>query len=103
LGWPPQRGRALQLPIYGLCAQQQLTTERGRTWTLGEAAYIAFKGPRRVVPLFAAGDKEKTLADAQQRMADTLDAIARGEFPPAPDDVWRCETCSFSSVCRRDY
>ncbi|MBI3400660.1 MAG: PD-(D/E)XK nuclease family protein [Acidobacteria bacterium] len=103
LGWPPQRGRALQLPIYGLCAQQQLTTERGRTWTLGEAAYIAFKGPRRVVPLFSAGDREKTLADAQQRMADTLDAIARGEFPPAPDDVYRCETCSFASVCRKDY
>lgn len=103
LGWPPQRGRALQLPIYGLCAQQQLTAERGRPWTLGEAAYIAFKGPRRVVPLFSAGDREKTLADAQQRMADTLDAIARGEFPPTPDDVYRCETCSFATVCRKDY
>jgi ATP-dependent helicase/DNAse subunit B len=103
LGWPPQRGRALQLPIYGLCAQQQLTAERGRTWTLGEAAYIAFKGPRRVVPLFSAGDREKTLADAQQRMSDTLDAIARGEFPPTPDDVYRCETCSFATVCRKDY
>ena len=103
LGWPPQRGRALQLPIYGLCAQQKLTAERGRTWTLGEAAYIAFKGPRRVVPLFSAGDREKTLADAQQRMADTLDAIARGEFPPTPDDVYRCETCSFATVCRKDY
>jgi RecB family exonuclease len=103
LGWPPQRGRALQLPIYGLCAQQKLTAERARTWTLGEAAYIAFKGPRRVVPLFSAGDREKTLADAQQRMADTLDAIARGEFPPTPDDVYRCETCSFATVCRKDY
>ena len=103
LGWPPQRGRALQLPIYGLCAQQQLTAERGRPWTLGEATYIAFKGPRRIVPLFSPGDREKTLADAQQRMADALDAIARGEFPPAPDDVYRCETCSFASVCRKDY
>jgi RecB family exonuclease len=103
LGWPPQRGRALQLPIYGLCAQQQLSAERGQTWRLGEAAYIAFKGPRRVVPLFSPGDREKTLAHAQQRMADTLDAIARGEFPPTPDDVYRCETCSFATVCRKDY
>ncbi|MBI3493844.1 MAG: PD-(D/E)XK nuclease family protein, partial [Acidobacteria bacterium] len=103
LGWPPQRGRALQLPIYGLCAQQQLTAAGGRTWTLGEAAYIAFKGPRRVVPLFTGADREKTLADAQQRLAGVLDAIAQGEFPPAPDDVYRCETCSFASVCRKDY
>ena len=35
--------------------------------------------------------------------ADTLDAIARGDFPPTPDDVYRCEQCSFSAVCRRDY
>ena len=40
---------------------------------------------------------------AQQRLADTLDAIERGEFPPTPDDVFRCETCSFAAVCRKDY
>ena len=27
----------------------------------------------------------------------------RGEFPPTPDDVYRCETCSFAAVCRKDY
>ena len=41
--------------------------------------------------------------EAQQRLAETVDAIGRGEFPPTPDDVWRCETCSFASVCRKDY
>ncbi len=51
LGWPPNRARALQLPIYSLCAEQRLAGHRGRSWTLGEAAYLAFKGPRRVVPL----------------------------------------------------
>ena len=107
LGWPPDRGRALQLPIYGICAEQRLTAERGRRWRLGEAAYLAFKGPRRVVPLFATGSqKDEVLAKAQQRLADTLDAIERGEFPPAPDDVHRCETCSFvvgvqEGLCRR--
>jgi ATP-dependent helicase/nuclease subunit B len=104
LGWPPQRGRALQLPIYSLCAEQRLAGYRGKAWRLGEAAYLAFKGPKRVVPLFAAAaDRGKVLAEAQQRLAETVDAIQRGEFPPTPDDVWRCETCSFASVCRKDY
>jgi ATP-dependent helicase/nuclease subunit B len=104
LGWPPNRARALQLPIYGACAEQRLVQHRGRSWRLGEAVYLAFKGPRRVVPLFASdADRLRVLADAQQRLVETVDAIARGDFPPAPDDVWRCETCSFSSVCRKDY
>jgi ATP-dependent helicase/nuclease subunit B len=104
LGWPPNRGRALQLPIYSLCAEQRLAGHNGRSWTLGEAAYLAFKGPRRVVPLFSSpADRAKVLADAQQRLADAVDAIARGEFPPTPDDVYRCESCSFASVCRKDY
>ena len=103
LGWPPDRGRALQLPIYALCAEQQLDV-LGRSWTLGEAMYLAFKGPKRVVPLFGnEAAKAETLASAQQRLADTLDAIERGEFPPSPQDVFRCETCSYAAVCRKDY
>lgn len=103
LGWPPDRSRALQLPIYGLCAEQQLH-ELGRRWTLGEAVYLAFKGPKRVVPLFASdAARDETLTRAQQRMLETLDAIERGEFPPTPDDVYRCDNCSFSAVCRKDY
>jgi ATP-dependent helicase/nuclease subunit B len=104
LGWPPNRTRALQLPIYGLCAEQRLVAYRGRQWVLGEAVYLAFKGPRRVVPLYiSAADRARVLAEAQQRLVDTVDAIAAGEFPPRPDDVWRCETCSFAAVCRKDY
>jgi len=103
LGWPPRGRRVFQLPIYGLCAEQQLASYRGRKWTLGEAAYLAFKGPKRVVPLFSSSDRDKVLIEAQQRLSDTLDAIERGEFPPTPDDVYRCETCSFTAVCRKDY
>ena len=104
LGWPPARTRALQLPIYSICAEQRLVSYRGRNWTLGEAAYLAFKGPKRVVPLFSSpADRTKVLAEAQQRLADTVDAISRGAFPPTPDDVFRCESCSFASVCRKDY
>jgi hypothetical protein len=104
LGWPPNRARALQLPIYGVCAEQQLANHRGRSWTLGEAVYLAFKGPKRVVPLFPSlSDCEKVLGAAQQRLVDTIDAIERGDFPPTPDDVYRCDTCSFAPVCRKDY
>lgn len=103
LGWPPDRSRALQLPIYGLCAEQQLR-ELGRRWTLGEAVYLAFKGPKRVVPLFGnESARQETLVRAQTRMIETLDAIERGEFPPTPDDVYRCDSCSFAAVCRKDY
>jgi RecB family exonuclease len=104
LGWPPDRRKALQLAIYAVCAEQRLAGRHGRNWTLREAVYLAFKGPRRVVPLFQSDEgRHDVLAGAQQRMADALDAIARGEFPPTPDDVFRCETCTFSSVCRKDY
>ncbi|MQA31665.1 MAG: hypothetical protein GEU82_17820, partial [Luteitalea sp.] len=104
LGWPPDRSRALQLPIYALLAEQRLTKHRGRSWSLGEAMYLAFKGPKRVVPLFTSnGNRQELMARAGQRVAETLDAIEAGSFPPSPDDVFRCETCSFSSVCRKDY
>jgi RecB family exonuclease len=104
LGRPPSRATAFQLPIYSVCAEQRLMSYRGRAWTLGEAAYLAFKGTRRVVPLFSSpADRSKVLAEAQQRLADTVDAISRGEFPPTPDGVFRCERCSFAPVCRKDY
>jgi RecB family exonuclease len=104
LGWPPNRARALQLPIYGLIAEQELAGYRGQRWTLAEAVYLAFKGPKRVVPLFSSPtDRSRVLADAQERLDRTLHAIAHGEFPPTPDDVYRCETCRFAAVCRKDY
>jgi RecB family exonuclease len=103
LGWPPNRARALQLPVYSICAEQQLARLDGTNWRLSEAAYVAFKGPKRVVPLFAPGDRDRVLREAQQRLIDALDAIERGEFPPHPQDVYRCETCAYAAVCRKDY
>jgi len=104
LGWPPQVSKALQLPIYGVCAEQALRGRRGRQWVLGEASYLAFKGPRRVVPLFSAsGNRDEVLQRAQDRLVATIDAIGRGEFPPTPDDLFRCDTCAFAAVCRKDY
>jgi hypothetical protein len=56
------------------------------------------------VPLFTTpSDRDEVLSGAQVRLTATIDAIGRGEFPPTPDDVFRCETCDFASVCRKDY
>jgi CRISPR/Cas system-associated exonuclease Cas4 (RecB family) len=86
-----------------LCVQQQLSARSGKNWTIGEAAYLAFKGPKRVVPLFSSGDRDRVLREAQERLVEVVDAIERGEFPPRPDDVYRCETCAYAAVCRKDY
>jgi RecB family exonuclease len=100
----PNKSRALQLPIYGLCAEQRLRRYRGRSWTLGEAAYISFRGPQRVTPLFTKrSDRDQVMAAAQERLIDAVDAIERGEFPPTPTDVFLCGFCSYGSVCRKDY
>ena len=70
----PSKSRALQLPIYGLCAEQRLKLHGGREWTLGEAAYIAFRGAKRVTPLFTArSDRAQVLADAQQKLLAAVD------------------------------
>ena len=104
LGWPPNKARAFQLPIYGVCAEQSLDGYLGRRWTLGELAYLAFEGPNRVVRLSGSdAERLRVLRDAQQRLVDTVEAIQVGRFPPAPDDVYRCETCTYAAVCRKDY
>jgi RecB family exonuclease len=100
----PRKSRALQLPIYGLGAEQRLRSYRGRNWTLGEAAYISFRGPRKITPLFTArSGRDAVLASAQERLIDAVDAIERGEFPPTPEDVFLCGFCSYGAVCRKDY
>ncbi len=100
----PQKSRALQLPIYGLCAEQKLRAYRGRSWTLGEAAYIAFRGPKRITPLFTPrSNREQVMRDAQERLVTAVDGIEAGRFPPTPDDVFLCGFCSHGTVCRKDY
>jgi RecB family exonuclease len=100
----PSKSRALQLPIYGLCAEQRLTSYHGRDWTLGEAAYIAFRGARKVTPLFTArSDRAEVLSTAQEKLIDAVENIERGAFPPTPEDVFLCGFCSYAAVCRKDY
>jgi RecB family exonuclease len=100
----PSRSRALQLPIYGLCAEQRLAGHRGRQWRLGEAAYVSFRGARRVTPLFGPRSRrEEVLASAQEKLVAAVNGIERGDFPPTPDDVFLCGFCQYGAVCRKDY
>jgi RecB family exonuclease len=101
-GSAPERSRALQVPVYALCAQERLAGRDGAPWTVEEALYISFAGKRSVVRVADAGDQEM-LATARERVFGLVDQINAGEFPPRPHDPMICSYCAYSSVCRKDY
>jgi RecB family exonuclease len=102
-GRAPQPRRALQLPLYSVCAARQLSARGGAAWTVGEAAYIAFGGPRRIVPMAGRGSDEQAIADAEARLGVAVAAMQRGEFPVQPIEPFRCTFCAYAAVCRKDY
>jgi len=103
-GSGPNPRRALQVPIYALCAQERLTERDGARWEIDEAAYVAFSGKRTLVPVVKAGsDGSSALGDARARLFDVLDGIAEEIFPPRPHDEMICRYCAYPSVCRKDY
>jgi ATP-dependent helicase/nuclease subunit B len=104
-GYPPAPQRALQVPIYALCAQEELLARDGHPWQVEEAAYVAFAGKRALVPVVkpAGDDGESILSAARSRLLTAIDGIEGGEFPPRPHDPAICNYCSFASVCRKDY
>jgi ATP-dependent helicase/nuclease subunit B len=99
----PKAGRALQLPIYGVCAEQDLAGRHGRSWRLGRAGYVAFRERNAFTPLGGSSSLADAVADGQARFLDTLEAIERGEFPPRPDEPFLCTRCGYATVCRKDY
>lgn len=103
LGKAPKISRALQLPVYGICAQQSLEGHRGRSWTLGLAGYVAFREKNAFVALGASSSLKEAIDAGQTRMLAAIDAIERGEFPPNPDEPFLCTRCGYASVCRKDY
>jgi ATP-dependent helicase/nuclease subunit B len=106
-GYPPDPKRALQVPVYALCAREQLAERQGATWSIDEAAYVAFSGVRTVVPVVRRGtpaaDADAVLARARARAFEAVDGVERGEFPPRPYELRLCTSCAFPSVCRKDY
>ena len=103
LGKAPKPARVLQLPVYGVCAQQSLEGRHGRSWTLGRAGYVAFREKNAFVGLGTSTSLADAVAAGQERLLGALDAIERGEFPPRPDEPFLCTRCGYSSVCRKDY
>jgi ATP-dependent helicase/nuclease subunit B len=103
LGRAPKTGRALQLPIYGVCATQHLEGRHGQQWPVSRAGYVAFKEKNAFVALGASGPLEEALAEGQARLVAALDGIERGEFPVRPEEPFLCTRCGYSGVCRKDY
>jgi ATP-dependent helicase/nuclease subunit B len=104
-GYPPNTRRALQVPIYALCASERLASSGRGAWTVDEAAYVAFSGKRSLVPVIKGGAKDagETLTAARERVLAAVDAITSGAFPPKPYDEMMCTFCAYPSVCRKDY
>ncbi|HTM02032.1 MAG TPA: PD-(D/E)XK nuclease family protein [Vicinamibacterales bacterium] len=104
-GSAPNPRRALQVPVYALVAQEQLSARDGQPWQVDAASYVALTGKRNLVSVVKAGspDAEAPLQDARARLFELLDGIDAGLFPPRPHDEMICRYCAYPSVCRKDY
>jgi ATP-dependent helicase/nuclease subunit B len=108
LGRAPKTSRALQLPIYGVCAAQHLEGRHGRDWTLSRAGYVAFRERNAFIPLASSSSSqpsalEAALEEGQHKFLTAVAAIERGEFPVDPDEPFLCNRCGYAGVCRKDY
>jgi RecB family exonuclease len=103
LGRAPKAARALQLPIYSVCASQQLSGRDGRSWMLGQAGYVAFREKNAFVALGGSSSLQNAIAEGQERLLQAVGGIERGEFPPDPDEPFLCTRCGYAGVCRKDY
>ena len=103
-GYAPQPKRALQVPVYALCAQERLAERGEGAWRVDDAAYVAFSGKRQFVSVMGSrNDQGGVLSDARARLLDIVEGIERGEFPARPYDTRICSYCAYPSVCRKDY
>ena len=106
-GSAPKPTRALQVPIYALCAQERLRERDGQPWPVDEAVYVAFSGKRSLVPVVKAGDagcRRGARAPRATRLLRMCSiGIGRGEFPPRPHDAIICRYLRVPAVCRKDY
>ena len=100
----PKPARALQLPVYGVCAEQSLEGRHGRKWKVVRAGYVAFKEKNAFVAIGGgATPLEQAFAEGERRLVAAVDAIERGEYPVRPDEPYRCRWCGYAGLCRKDY
>jgi RecB family exonuclease len=103
-GRAPKTSRAVQLPIYGVAAEQRLAGYRSQDWELGEAGYVAFGMRELFVPMRSRrSDQASTIADGQRRFLGAVEGIEAGDYPPRPEDPILCDYCAYTEVCRKDY
>jgi RecB family exonuclease len=103
-GYAPDIKRALQVPIYALCAQETLAGRGAGDWAIDDASYVAFSGKRTLAAVVKEGSESAAvLAAARERLFALLDGIGTGEFPPRPHEPRLCGYCAYPSVCRKDY
>jgi RecB family exonuclease len=103
LGKAPKSSRALQLPVYGVCAEQALDGRHQKSWTLVRAGYVAFREKNAFVDLGTSSKLDEAVRAGQERLLNAVDGIERGEFPPNPEEPFLCSRCAYASVCRKDY
>ena len=103
IGRAPRASHAIQLPIYGIAAEQQLNEQRGRPHRLGTAGYLAFGEDRVFAPVGRSTTMADALREGQERFVKAVDGIEGGRFPVQPAEPFRCRFCAYPSVCRKDY
>lgn len=104
LGRSPKPARAIQLPVYAVCAEQRLAGRHGRRWKIAEAAYIAFGESRLLISVASTRrDLASALVEGQERFLEAVSEIERGEFPVRPVEPYFCSSCGLAEVCRKDY
>jgi RecB family exonuclease len=102
-GQAPNVKRALQAPIYALCARERLEQRDGRRRHIDEVSYVAPAAKRPLVPVIKPGGDADALTGARTRVTGLVEGIERGEFPPRPYELRICSFCPYPSVCRKDY
>jgi ATP-dependent helicase/nuclease subunit B len=93
----------LQVPIYGVCAEQRIAGRHGRRWRVGDAGYLAFGREDPFVSIVTPENREEVLRESTDALVETVEAIEAGAFPVQPDDLFTCSYCGFAAVCRKDY
>lgn len=104
LGRAPKHGRALQLPVYAVCASQHLAGTAGEPRPVRYAGYVAFREKQAFVDAAGrAGDLAGALREGQHRFLEAVRGIESGAFAVQPEEPWLCTRCGFATVCRKDY
>ncbi len=94
---PVQRGKRLQLPVYGLAARQLLgdgVEVIVAYWFVSAKEKFALRPPRNAAPL------EKMLNPFTDAVGTISDGIGEGLFPANPgNNAGNCSYCDFKSLC----